>query len=103
MNIKDLVIWAVIIVLAWLLLTSEAKGFEYKWYEMGDKVVMYAGKESPKAWMRNVGGRECLVLPPDAWVEDRPGTVPLPGAIWMLGTGLVGLLGFKRRKKNGNI
>ena len=39
------------------------------------------------------------------WKHDIEGmavgsTVPIPGAIWLLGSGLMGLVGFKRRKKS---
>lgn len=34
----------------------------------------------------------------DRWLNDRPvSEVPLPGAVWLFGSGLMGLVGYKRR------
>jgi hypothetical protein len=32
--------------------------------------------------------------------EDAPPPVPIPGAVWLLGTGLIGLVGFRKKFKN---
>jgi len=31
------------------------------------------------------------------WIEVGPSTVPVPGAVWLLGSGLIGLVGFRRK------
>ena len=63
------------------------------------------GADSGHAWYFNTGygiqgdyyNKNALLY---AWAV-RPGdisAVPIPGAVWLFGSGLLGLLGFKKRK-----
>lgn len=35
----------------------------------------------------------------NTWISDAPSPVPVPAAVWMFGSGLVALLGVRRRRK----
>lgn len=42
---------------------------------------------------------------PVSWllIQDTPSAVPVPAAIWLMGSGLLGLIGFSRQKKTQSV
>ena len=46
---------------------------------------------------------EALIFDGESWIRGgwaAVAPVPIPGAVWLLGSGLVGLLGFRRKIRN---
>jgi len=62
----------------------------------------YADRFEDGAWLDGIEGNPFAgeafpVVFPSMWVEIAP--VPVPAAVWLFGSGLLGLIGVARRKK----
>ncbi len=46
--------------------------------------------------------RNVTYIEPLGWTDYAPAAVPVPAAVWLFGSGLLGLVGIARRRKNKN-
>ena len=59
------------------------------------KVLTVAGHYDDPVWLQSTGGADQPVV---TWAKFT--VVPLPAAVWLLASGLIGLWGLRRRLKN---
>jgi len=75
----------------------------YGYWLSTEEIQLYSN-----AWALNTGGgfqfnpRKTLQLYAWAVSPGQVAAVPIPGAAWLFGTGLVGLISFKQRRHTGN-
>lgn len=71
-----------------------------------DFIVGYSGAELnffPQPgweWVRYENVSSGQVWADGAWIDTYCHTVPIPGAVWLLGSGLLGLAGWRRTRKS---
>ncbi len=62
-------------------------------------VVMFADGSSEMAMLENICGAQCSEATITSGNVGEPSAVPLPGAVWLFGSGILGLAGLTRRRK----
>lgn len=73
-------------------------------YRAADLLSVFDGKDFSGTWQLSIQNTGCCIGEGDdllAWaiMADVTTTVPVPAAVWLFGSGLLGLVGIARRKK----